>query len=108
MTSLTYTFGLLGIAAFASGTALAQEADKANPPSDWTKTFVEVAGEDGVISEAEYIAYKTSGGEHSEEEAMTRFADIAGDDALLTYVEVEAIMAEEDAATPAETTEDGS
>ncbi len=35
---------------------------------------------DGVISEAEFVAYKVGTGEYKEEDAAAKFAKIAGDD----------------------------
>lgn len=39
---------------------------------------------DGVISEAEFVAYKVGKGKHTEEEAAEKFAEIAGDDGVIS------------------------
>lgn len=93
MTTLKFALGLLGAAALTSGVSQAQEADTSD---DWKSTFIRVAGDDGVISRDEYIAYKTAGNDATVEEAEERFTDIAGEDDILTYNEVAATMTEPD------------
>ncbi|MFN4025227.1 MAG: hypothetical protein ACK4MQ_10350 [Hyphomonas sp.] len=39
---------------------------------------------DGVISQAEFVAYKVAGGEYTEEEAAAKFTEIAGDDGVIS------------------------
>lgn len=43
---------------------------------------------DGLVSEAEFVAYVTADGKHSIEAARTKFAELAGDDASLTLEEL--------------------
>ena len=46
----------------------------------------------GMITQAEYVAYKTSGGKYSAEKAGEKFAKLAGDDGELSLAEFEAAM----------------
>ena len=52
------------------------------------------ADSSGVITQAEYVAYKTSGGKYSAEKATEKFAKLAGDDGELTLAELEGAMKE--------------
>ena len=46
----------------------------------------------GMITQAEYVAYKTADGKYSAEKASEKFAYLAGDDGQLTLAEFEAAM----------------
>lgn len=48
---------------------------------------------DAIVTQAEFTAYTTADGEHSEAEAIEAFATLAGDDGELTEAEFEAAMA---------------
>lgn len=48
------------------------------------------ADADGLVTEAEFVTYSVSTGKHTEVEAAEKFAEMAGDDAVLTYSEFEA------------------
>lgn len=47
---------------------------------------------DGVVTQAEYVSYKTAGGKHTAEKAEASFTKMAGDDAQLTMAELEGAM----------------
>jgi len=51
---------------------------------------------DGGVTLAEFVTYATSDGKHTAEEAGTKFAEISGDDGLLTLEELEAAYAEKE------------
>lgn len=46
----------------------------------------------GVITQAEYVAHKTSGGKYTAEKASEKFAKLAGDDGELSMAEFESAM----------------
>lgn len=59
---------------------------------------------DGVISEAEFVAYKVARGEHTEEEATSKFAEIAGDDGVISADEWAALGERKETKEPGDTT----
>ncbi len=56
----------------------------ANPSEHFNKIDTNA---DGVVNEAEFVAYKTANYDYSAEEAAEKFSKIAGDDGQLTLVE---------------------
>lgn len=46
----------------------------------------------GMITQAEFVAYKTAGGKVTAEKAAEKFAKLAGDDGQLTLAEFEGAM----------------
>ena len=46
----------------------------------------------GMITQAEYVAYKTADGKYTAEKAGAKFAKLAGDDGELTLAEFEGAM----------------
>ncbi|NQY38465.1 MAG: hypothetical protein HRT80_00050 [Henriciella sp.] len=46
----------------------------------------------GMITQAEYVAYKTAGGKYSADKAGEKFAKLAGDDGELSLAEFEGAM----------------
>lgn len=58
-----------------------------------TETFTSMdANTDGLVSEAEFIAYATTREGHTLDEASAKFASIAGDDGLLSLAELQAAI----------------
>lgn len=62
----------------------------AGSPADYFEKFDTDAS--GVVTEAEFIAYKTADGKHTAEAAAEKFAKIAGDDGEMTLAELETAM----------------
>ena len=77
--------GLVGIVA-ASAFAVAH----AGSPADYFNKID--ADASGMITQTEYVAYKTSGGKYSAEKASEKFAKLAGDDGELSLAEFEGAM----------------
>ena len=85
MSKLTSLFALSGIVAIAAAPLAV-----AGSPADY---FAKMdADASGVVTEAEYVAYKTAKGKYSAEKASASFAKMAGADAELTLVEMEKSM----------------
>ncbi len=79
---MTGAFGVVAASAFVVA--------HAGSPADYFKKID--ADASGVISQAEYVAYKTSGGKYSAEKASEKFAKLAGDDGELSLAEFEGAM----------------
>lgn len=79
---LTGAFGLFAASAFAVA--------HAGSPADYFNKID--ADASGVITEAEYVAYKTADGKYSAEDVAAKFAKVAGDDGELTLAEFEAAV----------------
>ncbi len=79
---LTGAFGLFAASAFAVA--------HAGSPADYFNKID--ADASGMITQAEYVAYKTADGKHSAEEASEKFAAVAGDDGELSLAEFEAAV----------------
>ena len=85
MPKMTKYFGLISAAALI-GTPLAL----AGSPADY---FAKMdADSSGVVSQSEYVAFKTAGGKYTAEKAAASFTKLAGDDAELTLAEMEKAM----------------
>ncbi len=83
MTFLKRAF-MASTAALLGGTAMAL----AGTPAE---TFASMDTDaNGLVSEAEFVAYATAKGGHSAEEAGAKFAELAGTDGSLTLAELEA------------------
>jgi len=80
MKKTTLTITVLGIFAFAATGAIA--GDKWEAKMEAKFTAIDANG-DGGVSEAEYLAYKA-------EKARSSFAEISGDDGVLTLAEAKA------------------
>jgi Ca2+-binding EF-hand superfamily protein len=78
----TVTVGLFAASAFAVAHA-GSAADYFNKID---------ADSSGMITQAEYVAYKTADGKHSAEKATAKFAKLAGDDGELSLAEFEGAM----------------
>ena len=74
-------------AAFGLVTASAFTLAHAGSPADYFNKID--ADASGMITQAEYVAYKTSGGEVTAEKATEKFAKLAGDDGELSLAEFE-------------------
>nr|WP_070958771.1 hypothetical protein [Hyphomonas sp. Mor2] len=79
---LTGAFGLFAASAFAVA--------HAGSPADYFNKID--ADASGVITQAEYVAYKTADGKYTAEKVSEKFAKIAGDDGELTLAEFESAM----------------
>lgn len=77
--------GVVGLFA-ASAFAVAH----AGSPADYFNKID--ADASGMITQAEYVAFKTADGKHSAEEAGEKFAKVAGDDGELSLAEFEGAM----------------
>ena len=77
-----------GVAGLFAASALA--VAHAGSPADYFNKID--ADASGMITQAEYVAYKTSGGKYSAEKAGEKFAKLAGDDGELSLAEFEAAM----------------
>jgi len=75
---------LISAAAFAG--AMVAQADEKPLFTDVDTNF------DGVITQEEFVAYKTADGSKTEAEAVEKFAEIAGDDGLISLEEWNAAM----------------
>jgi hypothetical protein len=74
-----------GLAAFAIAGAAAA--------GDWQAKFDGMdTNSDGVVSEAEFTTYKTTGGDTTEADAREKFLVLAGPDGELTLAEFEAAI----------------
>ncbi len=80
---VTGAFGIIAASAFAVAYA--------GSPADYFNKID--ADASGMITQAEYVAYKTEGGKYTAEQASEKFAKLAGDDAQLSLAELEAAMA---------------
>lgn len=70
---------------------------------DWQAKFDGMdTDSNGVVTEAEFTAYKTADGETSAEDASEQFAQLAGEDGELTLAELEAAMSTSGGETPSE------
>ena len=78
----TVTVGLFAASAFAVA--------HAGSPADYFNKID--ADSSGMITQAEYVAYKTADGKHSAEKATAKFAKLAGDDGELSLAEFEGAM----------------
>ena len=79
---LTGSIGLIAASAFAVVNA-GSAADYFNKID---------ADASGMITEAEFVAYKTAGGKYTAEQAGEKFAKLAGDDGQITLAELEGAM----------------
>ncbi len=79
---VTGAFGVLAASAFAVAYA--------GSPADYFNKID--ADASGMITEAEYVAYKTAGGKYTAEKASASFAKLAGDDGQVTLAEFEGAM----------------
>lgn len=62
---------------------------------DYAEKFAKMdADSDGVVTEAEFVAYATADGKYTEADATAKFTKIAGDDGELTLEELTAAMAD--------------
>ena len=77
--------GIVGLFA-ASAFAVAH----AGSPADYFKKID--ADASGMITQAEYVAYKTADGKYSAEKEGAKFAKLAGDDGELSLAELEGAM----------------
>ena len=82
---LKLTTSIVGLFA-ASAFAVAH----AGSPADYFKKID--ADASGMITQAEYVAYKTADGKYSAEKAGAKFAKLAGDDGELSLAEFEGAM----------------
>ena len=73
---------LAGLSAFAIA--------HAGSPADYFNKYD--ANADGVVTEAEFVAVKTSGGDVTAAEASAKFSKIAGTDGRMTLAELETAM----------------
>mgnify|MGYP003655622052 CR=1 FL=1 len=78
---------MIRIALITSAAAAAALAAYANTGDMESKFATMDTDADGVVTEAEFVSYKTADGEYTVMEASEKFAMIAGDDAELTEVE---------------------
>ena len=76
---VTGAFGVFAASAFAVAYA--------GSPADYFNKID--ADASGVITQAEYVAYKTADGKYSAEKASEKFAKVAGDDGEMTLAEFE-------------------
>lgn len=76
--------------AIAGLTACAFAVAHAGSPADYFNKID--ADASGMITQAEYVAYKTAGGKVSAEKATEKFAKLAGDDGELSLAEFEGAM----------------
>lgn len=79
---ITSAFGVVAASAFIVA--------HAGSPADYFNKID--ADASGVITQAEYVAYKTADGKYSAEKAGKKFAKLAGDDGELTLAEFETAM----------------
>lgn len=79
---MTSAFGLVAASAFAVA--------HAGSPADYFNKID--ADASGVITQAEYVAFKTADGKYSAEDAGAKFAKVAGDDGEMTLAEFEAAV----------------
>ena len=79
---VTSASGLLAASAFAVASA--------GSPADYFNKID--ADASGMITQAEYVAYKTAGGKYTAEKAAEKFAKLAGDDGQVTLAEFEGAM----------------
>jgi Ca2+-binding EF-hand superfamily protein len=70
--------------------ALAQTATDA-PPSAAEKFAMMDVDSNGLVNEAEFVAYAADAHDAKREDASEKFAQIAGDDGVITLAEFEAI-----------------
>ncbi|MEL7129779.1 MAG: hypothetical protein AAGK23_09545 [Pseudomonadota bacterium] len=62
-----------------------------------TETFAAMdVDADGLVSEAEFVAYATTNGGHTSSEASAKFSEMAGTDGALTLAELEAASLSDD------------
>ena len=79
---MTSAFGLVAASAFAVA--------HAGSPADYFNKID--ADASGVITQAEYVAFKTADGKYSAEDAGAKFAKVAGEDGEMTLAEFEAAV----------------
>ncbi|MEM9842541.1 MAG: hypothetical protein AAF767_07825 [Pseudomonadota bacterium] len=81
------TLVLCAAGTLAFGTLMSAHASSA---ADYFKKID--ADASGIISQAEYVSYKTANGKHSAEDASKAFLKLAGDDGELSLAEFEGAM----------------
>ena len=82
MKLLSVSLGVIAAGAFAVA--------HAGSPADYFNKID--ADASGMITQAEYVAYKTADGKYSAEKAGAKFAKLAGDDGELSLAEFEGAM----------------
>ena len=82
MKLMTVSMGAIAAGAFAVA--------HAGSPADYFNKID--ADASGMITQAEYVAYKTADGKYSAEKAGAKFAKLAGDDGELSLAEFEGAM----------------
>lgn len=80
----------IATAALGLVTASAFAVANAGSPADYFNKID--ADASGVVTQAEFVAYKTADGKYDAEKAGEKFAKLAGDDGELTLAELETAM----------------
>jgi len=84
------TFKSILSATAAVAAASAFSVAQAGSPADYFEKID--ANADGVVTQAEYVSFKTADGKYSAEKAAASFTKVAGDDGELTLAEFEGSM----------------